>query len=168
MGLRQIIDWMMYVDSVLDDSFWKSSFEYAAKSVGLDTLARTVTRMCINYLGLEDKFVWAQNVDDGLCQRLMENVLSSGNFGRKQGQGNNVETVLTAVKSKGLFHYLQHSGEYNWKAYKNHHWLKPFCWLYQSFRYTRQGIQSNRRGKLLSDVERSNERYNLLRELSIA
>ena len=167
MGLRQIIDWMMYVNSVLDDTFWESSFKDAAKSVGLDKLAAGVTRMCVLYLGLEEKVSWARNVDDDLCRRLMEIVLESGNFGRKQGSGNDVEKVLTMFKMQGLFRYLQCAGESNWKSYKNHHWLKPFCWLYQIFRYIRQGIHSKRGRRMLLDAERSNERYSVLRELGV-
>ena len=67
-------------------------------------------------------------------------VLISGNFGRKQGSGNKIETVSTQIKRNGLFHYLQYAGEHNWKVYKKHHWLKPFAWLYQIGRYTRQVV----------------------------
>ena len=39
LGLRQVIDWMMYVNASLDDEFWASEYEQAACSKGMDTLA---------------------------------------------------------------------------------------------------------------------------------
>ena len=35
LGLRQVIDWMMYVSSELDDAFWNQAFEKAAIETGL-------------------------------------------------------------------------------------------------------------------------------------
>ena len=92
----------------------------------------------------------------------------SGNFGRKNGQGSSIEKVSTSMKRKGLFHWLQHAGEHNWKAYHKHHWLKPFCWFYQIFRYAKQGIKTGRSSKQIKgDLDRSKERYELLKNLNI-
>ena len=83
-------------------------------------------------------------------------------------------TGLSSVKLggkfsfKGLFRYLQAAGEYKWKAYHRHSWLKPFAWLYQIGRYIRQGLRAGRAGRALSgDLERSRERYELLKRLRI-
>lgn len=168
MGLRQVIDWMMYVDRVLDDIFWRDEFAAVAKNVGLVTLAVTVTHMCQLFLGLDNRITWASSADEELCGRLMENLMSSGNFGKKQGTGIAVETVGTAIQRFGLFHYLQYAGEYNWEAFKKHHWLRPFCWLYQIGRYCCQGLKAKRGWKLVRDLNRSKARYNILKELDIA
>ena len=50
-GLRQIIDWMMFVDKCLTDDKW-NEFEIMAAETGLKELAVTTTRMCEIYLGL--------------------------------------------------------------------------------------------------------------------
>ncbi len=168
MGLRQIIDWMMYVDKVLGDEEWEKQFRQATESIKLDMLAITVTRMCQMYLGLnDDRIHWCRDADENLCERLMYLVITSGNFGRKLGKGNQVETVVMAIRRDGLFRYLQHAGEYNWKDYKQHKWLKPFCWFYQIFRYVKKGIFSGRGKKILADIDRSKERFEVLKKLKV-
>ena len=50
LGLRQVIDWMMYVDKELDDLFWEQEFMRISKTVKLDKFAIAITRMCQLYL----------------------------------------------------------------------------------------------------------------------
>ena len=169
LGLRQVVDWMMYVHAELDDRFWNDEFGAVAKSKGLDTLAKVTTRACQIYLGLNQSISWCREANEETCRMLMDNLLTSGNFGRKQGSGNTVEAVTTAFRREGVFRRLQRAGEYNWKAYKKHHWLKPFCWFYQIFRYIKQGLKSGRsRKQIKGDLERSKERYELLKRLGIS
>jgi hypothetical protein len=169
LGLRQVIDWMMYVDRELHDGFWEAEFQAAAREVRLEKLAIVVTRMCQKYLGLTaDNITWCADADEQLCDDLIENLLVSGNFGRRNGDGNRVEFVTASIKRDGLFQRLQRSGEANWKAYKKHKWLKPFCWIYQSGRYMNRGIRARRSGKQLrDDIDRANKRNKLLRDLEI-
>ena len=169
LGLRQVIDWMMYVERELDNEFWKGSFEAAATSVRLDKLARTVTRMCQLYMGLRsDNISWCSDADAQTCADLLECLLSSGNFGRRNGDGGKIEMVRASMKQDGIFHRLQIAGESNWQAYKKHKWLKPFCWIYQSGRYVRQGLRARRSGsELKDDFKRAEERHKLLKDLEI-
>ena len=167
LGLRQIIDWMMYCHQVLSDRFWASEFLPACKAVGMDTLAITVTRMCQLYMGLGQEITWCQNADVYTCEMLLENLFASGNFGAKNAAGVRFETVSTYFKSEGFFRYLQRSGEITWEAYHKHPGLKPFCWFYQLCRYTRMTLKSKRGTKLLSDFSRSEERAELLKRLGI-
>ena len=165
LGLRQIIDWMMYVNKELPDTVWHESFEKICKEIGMYKFAITVTRMCQMYLGLTESITWCREADEELCKRLMTNIIRTGNFGRKL---NSIEVVSSNIRRKGLFRYLQIAGEHNWKAYKKHHWLKPFAWFYQIFRYARQGFSSGRSRKQISgDVRRSKERVKLLKDLEI-
>ena len=164
LGLRQVIDWMMYCDKVLDDAFWDESFRAAADALGLTTLAITATALCVKYLGLSPR-AWCGEADEALVDALLEAVLTSGNFGAKTGTGNNVETVTAAMKRHGVFYYLQLAGEYNWEAYRRHRFLRPAAWLYQIFRYIRQGMGRGR--KLKDDMARGSARAELLRKLGV-
>lgn len=50
LGLRQIIDWMYYVENVLTDEFWESSFSSLVSKIGMVRLAKIATCMCKKYL----------------------------------------------------------------------------------------------------------------------
>lgn len=54
LGLRQILDWQMFVRAYADDAFWCDGFQQAAQSIGMEKLAVTVTALCQRYLGLQE------------------------------------------------------------------------------------------------------------------
>ena len=165
LGLRQIVDWMLYAEKVLNDDFWNKEFEKEAKDLGIDKLAITATRMCQIYLGLSDKITWCQCANEELCDGLIDILLSSGDFGRKKEDERLVENIFTLIRRRGFFHYLQHAGEKNWKAYKQHSWLKPFCWIYQISRYIFWGIRLKRGKDLREGIKKSKGRADILRQL---
>ena len=80
-GLRQIIDWMMFVDKCLDEEKW-SEFQKMLQKTGLEKLALTVTRMCEIYFDLPEH-MWCRGVNKKICADLMDYVLASGTFGMK-------------------------------------------------------------------------------------
>lgn len=168
LGLRQVLDWMMYVWRVVDDKYWEDFFMPVAQAHNLETLAITLSHMCQMYFGLPEAFTWCMNADEELCERLMENIRLSGNFGQNNGVGKSVERILVRLRRKDGFHYLQSAGQYNWKACQRHKWLMPFAWIYQIGRYIKLGILTKLRGGLLTeDFCRSSDRFKLLRDLDI-
>ncbi len=168
LGLRQLIDWMMYVHAVMTDDFWTNTFRPAAADCGLETLAAAATQLCRKYLGLPDPITWCVGADEALADELLESLLTAGNFGHVHGSGSDIETVTTNIKRYGLFRYLQQQGERNWKAWRRHRWLKPFCWLYQIFRYARLGLRTRRsKAQIGADLSRARSRYELLKRLGI-
>ena len=89
-GLRQVLDWMMYVHAELNDELWNTAFAEQAEKYGLKKLAITAAHMCQMYLGLPDHFAWYADADEELCNDFLTQVLRSGNFGRKESDGNYV------------------------------------------------------------------------------
>lgn len=147
-GLRHLIDWMMYAHSVLNDEFWNDRFQPMAKSSGLERFAIVLTATCRKWLGLPDDYSWCQGVDDDLMDQTIEFFLANGNFGRKlERRGTKVENVSAGLKSKGRFRYLQSTGEMTWKALKKHPWLRPFAWIFQSCRFAKRGFVALFRNK---------------------
>ena len=169
LGLRQVIDWMMYVDKCLHDEFFYTQFHQVVTTIGLLKFAVTTTRMCQLFLGLTESITWCSNADTALCQRLLESILSDGNMGSKTAYADNrIKNISLEIKREGFFHKLQKSGMRNWNAYHKHPWLKPFCWLYQIFRYIKQMIHSKRTPKQIkSHMISGNERRDLMRDLEI-
>lgn len=169
LGLRQIVDWMMYVDKCLPDEKWPL-FQEKALEIGLETLAITTTRMCQIYLGLsEDKVNWTSEADPILCNELMEFVLSCGNFGRKQETSNAVSMIVS--QNQGfftLFKNLQERGKNNWKTLEKYPFLQPFAWIYQGCRYIRKGMgRKNALGEFKKELADGKNRNRLLKSIGV-
>lgn len=133
-GLRQIIDWMMFVDKCLPDERWTDFEKYASKT-GLETLAIITTRMCEIYLGLSTHN-WCTKADEKLCGKLMNYVLECGNFGMEKNQADKlaISRVNWLRHPKKMVGELQKKGTENWKCASNG-LLKHFAWLWQGFQY---------------------------------
>lgn len=124
LGLRQIIDWMMYVE--------KNGIEGMLpllRKTEMEKFAFTVTAMCQKYLGLK---TIVPIEDDYPCDELMAFVLAKGNFGRLAGMKGKVASVFLDMSSPiRVFKRLQAGGQDRWKAVKKHKVLRPFAWIYQ-------------------------------------
>ena len=133
-GLRQIIDWMMFVDKCLTDDKW-NEFETMAEQTGLKKLAVTTTKMCELYLGLPTQ-KWCMDADDKLSRELMEYVMKCGNFGVKLNKADafyvsrlhQLRHPITAIKD------LQHKGCENLAIARNPI-LRPFAWIVEGMRH---------------------------------
>ena len=141
LGLRQIIDWMMYVDKCLPDEK-APEFLAEAEKIGLDKLAVVCTRMCEIYLGLPHR-EWCAKADVKLCEQLMDYVMACGNFGNKKQSDSDIsEKAFTYARSiKSGFGLLQSQGLINWEAAQRYRILRPFAWVYQLFRYLVRGLR---------------------------
>lgn len=143
LGLRQIIDWMMFVDKCLPDERWPSFRSYA-KAIGLEQLAIVATRMCEIYLGLPQRR-WSNKADEKLCKQLLDYVMACGNFGNTRSDNIDIgDNILYYSSSLGsLFRLLQERGLANWETAKKYSILKPFAWIYQVFRYANRSMNRN-------------------------
>jgi hypothetical protein len=131
LGLRQVIDWMMFADKFLDDETWEREFKPILEKVGLDKFAKTVTKMCQLKLGLKKDIHWCGDVSDKTCLGFLNFVMSMGNFGRKAaGQKNRPNGVISGFGS--VVKLMQMNGELNWEACRKHKALKPFAWIWQA------------------------------------
>ena len=136
LGLRQIIDWMMFVDKCLPDEKWPEFKEYARKT-GLESLAIAVTRMCEMYLGLAEH-KWCSLADESICSELMNYILECGNFGRKvsPNQKMAVSRAMELNHPVRLLKELQARGISNWEAARNP-LIRPFAWIWQGLQLSK-------------------------------
>ncbi len=131
LGLRQIIDWMMYMDK-LPEEVWKEKLLPLLRETGMEKLALTVTVICQKYLGLRTIVDPADNYP---CDELMEYIMEKGNFGRKAGiEGRTAAFSLSSTNIGKVFRRLQAGGMSRWEAAKKYKILQPFAWMYQGFR----------------------------------
>ena len=138
LGLRQILDWVMYVDRVLTDEWWES-FREKTDRLGLTTLAVVSARIGQRRLGAYPRLNWCASHDQ-LAEDLLGYIFSCGNFGTKLGKKAAVTMVMSQGKGNAFAH-LQKRGEENWKALARHPWLKPLAWLYQAGRYAHRALR---------------------------
>lgn len=162
LGLRQMIDWFMYVKDHLNNEQWPA-FKVVADKVGLTTLSKVVTRIGQLYFGLDSDITWCKDADEGVCADVMDFIFRSGNFGRKDYENIRGSYVLGKL-SKNAFATLQEAGKHNWKALKKYPWLEPIAWFYQIFRYMKQGAGTI--GKIGQNQKRSKDMDELMKKLT--
>ena len=168
LGLRQIIDWMMFVNRCLPDQAWPA-FQDMLRGSGLENLALVTTRMCEIYLGLPGRN-WCAGADEDLCRKLFDYVMSCGNFGSKWSYEETIG-VRTLTHYGSPLHavkLLQIYGLKNWKAARKHAFLRPFAWLYQAGRYLRRGMKrSNAISRIQEDRRVARQRKELFDALGV-
>ena len=168
LGLRQIIDWMMFVDKCLPDEKW-AEFRKMAQNVGLEKLAVVTTRMCEVFLGLSHR-EWCSEAEYSLCEELMKYVLECGNFGNKRTELRDYsESVFIYARGPlELFRLLQSRGMHNWRAAHDYPVLRPFAWIYQAGRYIKKSLeQSNPGSEIKSAYLQSRKRLELFDALEV-
>ena len=169
LGLRQIIDWMMFVDKCLPDDKWPE-FKILADEIGLEQLAIVTTRMCEIYLGLPHR-EWCNGAAESLCKQLMDYVMLCGNFGNKKTSDSDISKNAFAYAStpKAAFRLLQKQGFSNWEAAQKFMILRPFAWVYQAFRYVRKGLKrENPVSKIKAEYKEAMKRKKMFDALGVA
>lgn len=171
-GLRQWLDFVVFAQAVLTDDFWNKSFQQETEKYGYTRLAKVLARTGQIYLGLCKDIHWCQDVDNEVCEELMEFMLSLGDLGAKQGTQDFQYTMVLNKTSGGLknrFQYLQRTGAANWKAAEKHPWLKPFAWLYKLEQYAVKALHSGHPiSKLLNGMRKTRKHQDLFTKLGIA
>ena len=124
-GLRHIVDWMMFIyknnnyDSIIP----------IIRFTGMEKLANTVTVMCQKYLGLP---IMINDSEDYPYEELFDYIITKGNLGKKAGtEGKITSFSIFAANPILFFQKLQRSGLRSWGAAKKHAVLRPFAWLYR-------------------------------------
>ena len=173
LGIRQIIDWEMYVHSVKDKTSWIMLFTPLAERTGLLTLAAYVTRMCNRYLGLPESFDMCNGIDDDLTDELLDVIMTDGNFGRREESLSSrdekrMRSAIYSVKRYGFFKYFTDVGLNTWRLGKNHPVLKPLAFFYGLFRQIGEGIKALVKNKGVGkQMSAGKRRYELYKELGV-
>ena len=168
-GIRHLLDWGMYADQYLTDTFWNDKFRKAAERLQVDDLAMTMTGICQKELGLCKERNWCKKVDDATCGELLSYMLYQGNFGRKAGEADAGAKFFTdSMDAEGLFRTIDRSASYSMPIIKRYPILRPIGWIYQMGRYIKRGIYREMLdGSLQEDLEAGRQRRKLMENLGI-
>ena len=167
LGLRQLIDWMMFADHNLDDERYN---EYAEdmRKCGLLRLAIHVTRLCQLHLGLREEGIsWCRKADESLCEELLAFVMEQGNFGIKGGNKDKVSKVFSKYTDPVLFiSQLQEVGAREWKLLKKLPCLKPMAWMYAGV-WELRNVTAERGSliRFIKEIRNGKRRARMLKEL---
>lgn len=169
LGIRQIIDWVMFLNSNMNNDDCVNRLLNLAKSANLEKFCKILTKMCVIYLNLPDNFTWCRDANETTAKELMDAVFESGNFGRKSPYVYRpLDSLTQNVRQKGLFKVLQTAGLQNWSACQKHKFLRPFAWIYQIFRFIKRGFAALFRGEnLKKDMDAGNEKFDFYNKLGI-
>ena len=169
LGLRQVIDWMMYVHAELDDTAWAGHFQHLAKKTGFETLAITLTYLCKKWLGLPDSISWCDRADNELAETILLLLFDNGNLGSKnKNEDHPVEEAIHNIKREGILQYLQSAGLSNFPAAQKYVFLRPFAWLYQIGRYIWKGFAALfRRDCFKQEFSRMDEKRSTFKRLGL-
>ena len=165
LGLRQVIDWMMFVYHCMLGEEETGEFLDVLHKAGLLKLAKVVTRMCQLYLGLDESITWCHDAEAGLCESLMEYILEQGNFGAKSESDKAVKVLTKYRNSFTFFAGMQQKGLREWTLAKKHIFLRPFAWVYVLFEGTSRYMNREGKKRLREDLEGTRKRIELFDQL---
>ena len=173
-GLRHLCDWAVFANSFSDIDFC-SLFEDRLKQVGLWRFAQVLTRTSIKYLGADEK-EWAQ-CDESLADALIEDILESGNFGRRNSDVKSVERMLihranNSDLNRGIIHNLTKSVNElvyrRWPSSQKIKILLPVGWLYfGGRRILREIVGKRKKTSIKQVVDNSQQRQKLYQQLKL-
>ena len=170
LGLRQILDWQMFVAVHLTDELWERGFRHAAQQIGMEKLAVTTTWLCRTYLGLQTSATWFESADAQLADDLLLYIMHKGNMGRKMERSTqSTRIVMHSFRSPAaLVRYLYTGGCFHWAPARKHAWLAPAACIYQIGHVIRKGLARNASmGELVNDARSAQEEVDLLKRLEV-
>lgn len=170
LGLRQILDWQMFVAAYLTDDLWERGFQHAAQQVGMEKLAITTTWLCRTYLGLQTSATWFDSADAQLADDLLLYIMHRGNMGRKMERGTQAtRIVMHSFRSPAaLVRYLYTGGRSHWAPARKHAWLAPAACIYQIGHVIRKGLARNASmSELVNDARSAQQEVDLLKRLEV-
>ena len=170
LGLRQILDWQMFVEAYLTDELWEHEFQHAAQRIGMEKLAITATWLCRTHLGLQTSARWFDGADAQLADDLLRYIMHRGNMGRKVKRSTQAtRIVMHSFRSPAaLVRYLYTGGRSHWAPARKHAWLAPAACIYQIGHVIRKGLARNTSmGELVNDARRAQQEIDLLKRLEV-
>lgn len=173
LGLRQIVDWEMYLHSITNHDEWEEDFVALLGRVGLLTLAAYVTRMCNIYLGLPESFSFISGVNDDIAEELLEVILTDGNFGRREMTPHSSDEkcmrgAIYNIRRYGVLNYFTEVGIRAWRHNNEKSAIKPVAFFYGLFRQIRKGIIALLNNKNIGKhINEGKMRYELYKKLGV-
>ena len=131
-GLRHVCDWAVFVNSMPEDVF-VDMFSKDLKEIGLWKFTKLLTAFCSEYLGMPEKS-FAADADKNILPSMMEDILSGGNFGKKDKDRYHGSMMMSSNTNqsvtKSLFQTLNNRARKRMPVVNKVPVLLPIGWAY--------------------------------------
>ena len=167
-GLRHLCDWVVFASSMRDDEF-RELFEVKLKDFGLWRFAQALTLLGITYLSAPERSWAAEAIENNSLtseqlERLMEDILASGNFGKKDAnryreikyisdRGKHIVSSDSIIRQG--FKTMNSKVYADYRTIERHRILLPFGYVAEGVRYI---------GLLLTGKRKSSGTREMLKE----
>lgn len=173
LGLRHLMDWSAFVNKTSEEEFWQECLIPVLKAIGLFKYAQVMTKVGALYLG-SDCPKWCQEAEEDLCDAVMEDILTGGNFGRKNKERASSGNMISLHGKEGTKHgkvynlwkTLHEAVKVNFPIAKRFYILYPFLDLYIVVRYLFR-IVIGQRTSLFTAAKYANERKSVYDRLEV-
>ena len=171
-GLRHLCDWAVFANAFSSEEF-VAVFEAELKRIGLFRLAQLLSLCAVKHMGMPHKD-WMGD-DYETADELLEDILSGGNFGRKDKQ-RSYEGMFIADRDTGdmsrgrliqIFSSLNNIVDSHWRAAKKCPLLYPIGWVYFSLRYLIRVLLGKRKMNLVDTYQKSGQRREKYEKLRV-
>lgn len=140
-GLRHLCDWAAFVNATHTEVFWEEKLLPLLKELGLMTFASVLTKICSVAFATVCP-AWAET-DEKLCNEMLEDVFSGGNFGKKSKQrmlsgaliSNRGKDGLTQGKWSRLYVVFKENIQKKHPVTVKYPFLYPFYAVYKAVRF---------------------------------
>ncbi len=171
-GLRHLCDWAVYCESSFDAKIIEELTEIFSKCNMLK-FAKVLTKTCILYLGVQNpyavEFSLGEDIADGLCEKIMEDVFISGNMGRKSREAKYAGKLIENQNKGNIFKRYMNFSYYAWGITRKYPVLAIFTPFCIGGRFIFRVISGKRCFKdIKGAVNLAKEREKLYKDLEIA
>lgn len=169
MGLRHLLDWLVFEQSFSEREFL-ALYRQPLGEAGLWRFAQVMTRIGVLFFGCKERR-YCRGVSEELCVKILEDILGSGNFGKKdrtiQLQTKIVRNTVTLKIGRGgmlrnLFTNVNAKARMKYSPSVKNPMLLPIGWgkvLLQYLHWTRSNRTNLLDRKLLANAKRRQELY---------
>jgi hypothetical protein len=171
-GLRHLCDWAVFAAGIPDRTF-SELFEKPLREIGLWRFAQILTLCGIRYLHAPER-TWAGEADSLLTQSLMDDILESGNFGRKDAdRAAQIKYISNrgegTVDEKGVLRQVLHTIDRKARAeytfISRHPVLLPAGWALTCAGYLRLVLSGKRKRGSINTLKAAEKRKEIYRQL---
>lgn len=107
LGLRHLCDWAAFVDRTAGEAFWEERLLPHLREIGLLKYACVMTKTAARAIGTVCPD-WAQAEDD-LCDAVLHDILTGGNFGRKDKERSSAGMMISQHGKDGIGQSSMHN-----------------------------------------------------------